>query len=84
MSATLLTKNKCLATLNISASKKHFQMIITGLSIFSCQGPGYFLPRQNYVKARTLYSYYLVFLTDSLVQRMAGICSSMSYTPLHP
>lgn len=59
-------------------------MIVTGLSIFSCQGPDYFLLRQNYVKARTLYSYCLVFLTDSLVQRTAGLCGSTSYTSLHP
>lgn len=73
-----------LASLTNSASQKHLQIIIIGLSICSCQGPGYFLPRQNYVKARTLYSYYSVFLTDPLVQSMAGICGSVSYTPVHP
>lgn len=73
-----------LASLTNSASQKHLQITIIGLSIFSCQGPGYFLPRQKYVKARTFYSYYLVFLTDPLAQSVAEICGSMSYTPLHP
>lgn len=80
---TATYKEQALAPLTISAWQKYLQMIITGLSIFSCQGPGYFLPRLNYVKARTLYSYYLVFLTDPLVQRMAGICGPTSYNPLH-
>lgn len=39
-------------------------MIKTGQYVFLCQEPGYFLLRENYVEAGTLYSYYLVFLTD--------------------
>lgn len=58
-------------------------MIETDWSIFICRGPGYFLLRENNIETRILYSYCLVFLIDPLVQKVAGIWSSASCTPLH-
>lgn len=80
-------KEQVLATVTISALQKLLQMIIAGLSTLSCQGPGYFLTRQNYVKARILYSYYLL-LTDLLGSfsphpEDGWDFSSTSHTPLH-
>lgn len=72
-----------LATVTITASREHLEMIETDWSIFVCQGPGYFLLRENNIETRILYSYCLPFLTDPFVQKVAGIWSSASCTPLH-
>lgn len=77
-------KEQVLATVTITASWEHLNMIETNGSIFIHRGSGYFLLRENYIETRILYSYCLVFLTDPLVQRVAGICSSTSCTHLHP
>lgn len=49
-------EEQVLATITIFALQKLLQIIIAGLSTFSCQGPGYFLPRQNYVNLEFCFS----------------------------
>lgn len=79
-------KEQVLATVTVSALQKLLQTIIADLSTFTCQSPCYFLQRQNYVKARILYSHYLL-LNDLLGPfrphpEDGWDFSSASYTPL--